>query len=101
MLIVWHLLPPLRLRELCSAVAAGPIELSPRQAFGAIQIGIGQIRPVELCQSQIRASQISTTQRGPDQERAPKPCIAEVCGGQAAHREIPPHAGLPCAGRLG
>jgi hypothetical protein len=29
----------------------GPIELTLRQAFSAIQIGIGQIRSVELCQA--------------------------------------------------
>src|ERR1700719_2007491 len=36
--------------ELCSAVAVGPIELSLRQAFHALQIDIGQIRAVQLCQ---------------------------------------------------
>jgi hypothetical protein len=41
----------------------GPIELSLRQAFGAIQVGIGQIRIVEPCQAQIRAPQIGVAQR--------------------------------------
>src|SRR5437868_908504 len=37
--------------QLCAAIAVGPIELILRQAFNAIQIGIGQIRAVELCQA--------------------------------------------------
>jgi hypothetical protein len=56
----------------------GPIELSLRQAFGAIQIGIGQIRIVEPCQAEIRTAQICTAQRGPDQECGAQPCVAEV-----------------------
>ena len=65
-------------RELRSAVAVGPIELSLRQALHPFQIGIGQICPVELCQAQIRGPQIGTPQRRSDQERTTKPGITEV-----------------------
>jgi hypothetical protein len=65
MLIVWHLPPLLTLREHCSGVAVGSIDLTLRQAFGAIQVGIGQIRIVEPCQAQIRTAQIGA--RLPDQ----------------------------------
>jgi hypothetical protein len=33
------------------AAVVGPIELTLRQGFHPIQIGIGQIRSVELCQA--------------------------------------------------
>src|SRR6202022_4784159 len=74
----WHLPPLQACGQLCSAVAVGPIELSLRQAFGAIQVGIGQICGVELCQAQICTAQIGAAQRGPDQKRATEPSIAEV-----------------------
>jgi hypothetical protein len=48
------------------------------QAFGAIKIGIRQIRVVEPCQPQIRAAQIGTTERGSNEECATQPCIAEI-----------------------
>ena len=54
------------------------MKLSLRQAFDAFQIGIRQICAVELCQAQIRAAQIGTPQRRPDQERTTKPGITEV-----------------------
>jgi hypothetical protein len=56
----------------------GPVDLTLRQAFGAIKIGIRQIRVVEPCQPQIRAAQIGTTERGSNEECATQPCIAEV-----------------------
>ena len=37
--------------QLCSAVAVSPIELTLRQVFDPLQIGIGQIRAVQLCQA--------------------------------------------------
>src|SRR5258707_7139049 len=78
MLIVWHLPPLSSLRESRSAIAMGPLELSLRQAFGAIEVGIGQIRTVEPCQAEIRTAQIGAAQRGPDKKRATEQSIAEV-----------------------
>ncbi len=85
--------------ELRSAVAVRSIELSVRQAFGTIQIGIRQICAVELCQANIRAPQISTPKRRPDQERTTKPGITEVGSVQPCMTKIRRHAGSPCGGQ--
>src|SRR5712691_10670219 len=64
--------------QLYPAAAAHPVELALRQAFGARQIGIGQVRAVKRCQTQIRSTQIGAAQRGPDEERTAQPGFAKV-----------------------
>jgi hypothetical protein len=44
----------------------GPVDLTLRQAFGAIKIGIRQIRVVEPCQPQIRGQSCWCLSNGGD-----------------------------------